>query len=135
MSARVLYIEDDDNNRLLVQRIMVAEGFEIHTANNANEGIEMAIELVPDIILVDINMPGVDGFMATTHLRSIPDLDHVPIVAVTANVMKGDMEETLAAGCDGYIPKPIDVDSFPEEVLTYLKQGPRHPVKRINHNE
>src|SRR5688572_21466188 len=115
MSARVLYIEDDDNNRLLVQRIMMAEGFEIYTAETANLGIEMAIELVPDIILVDINMPGVDGFMATNELRNIPGLDHVPIVAVTANVMKGDMEETLAAGCDGYIPKPIDVDSFPEE--------------------
>lgn len=126
MSARVLYIEDDDNNRLLVQRIMLAEGFEIVTVSNAPQGIELAREMIPDIILVDINMPGMDGFMATSQIREIPQLNHVPIIAVTANVMKGDMEETLAAGCDGYIPKPIDVDSFPTEVLAYLRQGPRH---------
>ena len=125
MTTRVLYIEDDDNNRVLVERIMHASGFEILTASTAIEGIEMAIREIPDIILMDINMPGVDGYIATSRLREIPDLDHVPIIAVTANVMKGDMEETLEAGCDGYIPKPIDVDSFPAEVNSYLRQGPR----------
>jgi two-component system cell cycle response regulator DivK len=125
MAIRILYIEDDDNNRLLVERILLAEGFEIITVDNAPQGIRIAIDEVPDIILMDINMPGMDGFMATGELRQVPHLDHVPIIAVTANVMKGDREETLAAGCDGYISKPIDVDSFSEEVLYYLRQGPR----------
>lgn len=125
MSARILYIEDDDNNRLLVERIMLAEGYEVLSAADAPTGIKLAMDHIPDIILMDINMPHVDGYMATTQLRDIPALKHVPIIAVTANVMKGDREETLAAGCDGYIPKPIDVDRFPEEINYYLRQGPR----------
>lgn len=124
MGARVLYIEDDDNNRILVERVMMAEGFDIFTVDNAEEGIALAIEYVPDIILMDINMPHMDGYTATSRIREHRALDHVPIIAVTANVMKGDMEETLAAGCDGYIPKPIDVDTFSQEVIQYLEQGP-----------
>jgi two-component system cell cycle response regulator DivK len=120
----VLYIEDDHNNRMLVERILRAEGHDILSAENANLGIELAIEHIPDIILMDISMPDVDGYMATQYLRTIPALSHVPIIAVTANVMKGDREESLAAGCDGYIPKPIDVDRFPEEVEYFWRQGP-----------
>jgi two-component system, cell cycle response regulator DivK len=126
MGVHVLYIEDDDNNRTLIERIMMAEGYKITTAANAQLGIEIAVSSQPDIILMDINMPGMDGYMATSHLRRHTHLDKVPIIALTANVMKGDREETLAAGCDGYIPKPIDVDRFPEEVEFYLRQGPRH---------
>lgn len=124
MSTTVLYIEDDLSNRILVERVMMAEGYDIHTVDNATQGVKLAVELVPDIILVDINMPGVDGFMATNQMREHQHLNHVPIIAVTANVMKGDREQTIAAGCDGYIPKPIDVDQFPEEVERYLRQGP-----------
>lgn len=123
---RVLYIEDDDNNRMLIERILLAEGFEVLTANNARLGIQLAAHHIPDIILMDINMPDMDGYMATDALRQNPDLDHVPIIAVTANVMKGDLEETIEAGCDGYIPKPIDVDRFPDEVQYYWEKGPRH---------
>ena len=122
MSARVLYIEDNNENRMLVQRVLLAEGYEVETAASAKLGIEIAINNPPDIILMDINMPDMDGFMATARLREIPHLDDVPIIAVTANVMKGDMEETLAAGCDGYIPKPIDIDRFPEELEYFLRK-------------
>lgn len=118
--ARVLYIEDDDNNRVLVERVLRAEGYEIVTVDNARDGIDMAQSMFPDIILMDINMPGMDGFMATSELRQIPDLMNVPIIAVTANVMKGDREQTFAAGCDGYIPKPIDIDRFSEEIEYFL---------------
>lgn len=120
---RVLYIEDDDNNRVLVERVLRAEGYEVITAGSADLGIELAVSKRPDIILMDINMPHVDGYMATAALRNIPDLNHVPIIAVTANVMKGDREETLQAGCDGYIPKPIDIDRFPEEIQNFLQRG------------
>jgi two-component system, cell cycle response regulator DivK len=123
--TRVLYIEDDDNNRVLVERVLLAEGYDVVTVDNARQGIDMAQSLDPDIILMDINMPGMDGFMATAELRQLPNLAHVPIVAVTANVMKGDREDTLAAGCDGYIPKPIDIDRFPEEIEYFLNGGRR----------
>ncbi len=125
MSIRILYIEDDNNNRVLVERIMLAEGYDISTAQSARDGIALAQHLIPDIILMDINMPEMDGYTATQAIRDIPELQHVPIVAVTANVMKGDMEETLAAGCDGYIPKPIDVDTFSYEVEQFLQNGRR----------
>jgi two-component system cell cycle response regulator DivK len=70
-------------------------------------------------------MPGKDGFSATTDIRRMPELNHIPIVALTANVMKGDKERTLDAGCDGYIPKPIDVDRFPSEIANYIRKGRR----------
>ena len=124
-SSRILYIEDDDNNRVLVERVMLAEGYEVITARNAKHGIELAVQLVPDIILMDINMPDMDGYQATNEIRRFTQLDHVPIIAVTANVMKGAQEETLAAGCDGYIPKPIDIDRFPEEIDYFIQRGPR----------
>lgn len=123
MSVRVLYIEDDDKNRLLVERVLTAEGFDITTASNGPDGVSLAAEILPDIILMDINMPGYDGYMATEAIRKIPDLRDVPIIAVTANVMKGDREQTLAAGCDGYIPKPIDIDSFSTEIQQFLNNG------------
>ncbi|KAB2906340.1 MAG: response regulator [Anaerolineae bacterium] len=123
MSALVLYIEDDDNNRVLVERVLKAEGYRVITASRAETGIALAMEHLPDIILMDINMPEIDGFMATARLRAVATLKDVPIVAVTANVMKGDREQTLAAGCDGYIPKPIDIDTFPSEIETFLQQG------------
>lgn len=120
MPPRVLYIEDNQENRMLVRRVLMVEGFEVTEVDNAHDGIRMALDDPPDIILMDISMPGYDGLSATQTLREYPELDHVPIVAVTANVMKGDREETLRAGCDGYIPKPIDVDQFPDQVRAYL---------------
>lgn len=123
MVPRILYIEDNFENRMLVKRVLMAEGFEVIEAENAEIGIDLALEYLPDLILMDISMPHVDGLMATRHLRSLSELDHIPIIAVTANVMKGDREETLQAGCDGYIPKPIDIDRFPEQVMEYLRNG------------
>jgi len=101
----------------------MVEGIDVAEVDNARDGIEMARSNPPDLILMDISMPDLDGLSATRQLRQFPELDHVPIVAVTANVMKGDREETLAAGCDGYIPKPIDVDRFPEQVARFLQMG------------
>ncbi|MEO0561010.1 MAG: response regulator, partial [Chloroflexota bacterium] len=77
----------------------------------------------PDLILMDISMPGMDGLTATEQMRTMPELDHVPIVALTANVRDGDKEMTIEAGCDGYIGKPIDVDKFPDQISHYLRMG------------
>ncbi len=121
--ARILYIEDNFDNRLLVRRILMASDYEfvVEEADNAVKGIEMATSNPPDLILMDMSMPEMDGLTATAQIRNIPELNHVPIVALTANVMQGDKEKTLEAGCDGYIPKPIDVDRFPHEVNYYIR--------------
>jgi len=113
-------MEDDDNNRQLIHRVMQAENFDVISAADAYEGIRKALELLPDIILMDISMPSKDGYTATNELRQFPELDGIPIIAVTANVLAGDRETALDAGCDGYIPKPIDVDTFPNEIRAYL---------------
>jgi two-component system, cell cycle response regulator DivK len=123
--ARVLYIEDKPDNRLLVQRILMAEDFDVLAAADADQGIQLAKDERPDLILMDINMPGKDGYSATNDIRQMPELNHIPIIALTANVMKGDKERSLDAGCDGYIPKPIDVDRFPSEVMSYIRKGRR----------
>jgi len=120
---RVLYIEDKPDNRLLVRRILMAEGMQVIEAESADQGVFLAQRERPHLILMDINMPGRDGYSATADIRRLPELDHIPIVALTANVMKGDKERTLDAGCDGYIPKPIDVDRFPIEVMNYIRKG------------
>jgi two-component system cell cycle response regulator DivK len=131
MTKRVLYIEDRPDNRGLVRRVLMAEGIEVIEAANADDGISLAIQHLPDLILMDINMPGKDGLTATQELRANPDLEHIPIIALTANVMKGDRERTLEAGCDGYIPKPIDVDRFPTEILNFIAKGRvRHESKQ-----
>lgn len=123
MTARILYIEDRNDNRLLVKRVLMAEGMEVIEAGDAHEGINLAVEHKPDLILMDISMPGMDGYAATNEIRRLPELDAVPIVALTANVMKGDREKSLEAGCDGYIPKPIDIDRFPGEILSFIQKG------------
>jgi two-component system cell cycle response regulator DivK len=120
---RVLYIEDNADNRMLVKRVLEAEGFTFVAAPDAHEGLRMAIVEQPDLILMDINLPEVDGYTITTRIKSTPGLEAVKVVALTANVMKGDREKTLAAGCDGYIQKPIDVDTFPRQIAGFLEMG------------
>jgi two-component system, cell cycle response regulator DivK len=122
-TARVLYIEDRPDNRMLVKRVLMAEDMEVIEAPNAYEGIDLAVAKVPDLILMDISMPGMDGYTATGEIRKIHALDRVPIVALTANVMKGDREKSMDAGCDGYISKPIDIDRFPDEIMKFIKKG------------
>ena len=118
---RVLYIDDDQNNRLLVRRILMVEGIAVDEATNARDGITMASNNPPDLILMDISMPDMDGLTATGHIRQIPAIAHLPIIALTANAMTGDREMILKAGCDGYISKPINIDSFVQDILQYIQ--------------
>jgi two-component system cell cycle response regulator DivK len=119
-AATILYVEDDFQNRVLVRRVLEASGFSVIEAENGTIGLQLAQELVPDLILMDINLPEMDGYEVTTRLKELEALVHIPIIAMTANVMKGDREKTLAAGCDGYIQKPIDVDLLPEQINQFL---------------
>lgn len=105
---------------MLVRRVLMVEGIEVTEASNAHDGIQKALDDPPDLILMDISMPGMDGLVATGEIRRRPQIAHIPIVALTANVMEGDRERSLSAGCDGYISKPIDVDTFAEQVLSYM---------------
>jgi two-component system cell cycle response regulator DivK len=123
MSARVLYIEDNIDNLMLVRRVLSAAGFEVVEATSAQEGVQVAEKTLPDLILVDINMPDVDGLAATGQLRQLPSLQGVPIVAVTANIVRGVLDKALDAGCVGYITKPIDVDQLPDQVMGFLRRN------------
>jgi two-component system cell cycle response regulator DivK len=122
-SARtILYVEDNLENRVLIQRILEAEGYAFLGASNASEGLNLARTHLPNLILVDINMPEVDGLTMTRELKADERFANVPIIAITANVMRGDRERTLKAGCDGYIQKPIDVDLLPRQIVHFLQQ-------------
>ncbi len=118
--AAVLCIEDNAENRLLVKRILMAEGYTVLEAASASQAVDVISGRNPDLILMDINMPDVDGYTLTSRLKSLPALAHTPIIAMTANVMKGDRERSLQAGCDGYIQKPIDVDRLPRQIAHFL---------------
>lgn len=117
---KILYIEDDPNNRALVRRILMAYDFDVEESDNAVDGIEMAKTYLPDIILMDISMPGMDGLTATSRIRDTAEIADITVIALTANAMEGDKEMTLEAGCDGYISKPINVDTFIDEISEYL---------------
>jgi len=117
---RILYIEDNRDNRVLVKRVLEVEGYEVVEAEDGWVGLRAAQTQRFDLILVDINLPEVDGYEVTARLKQLETAQDVPIIAITANVMKGDREKTLAAGCSGYIQKPIDVDLLPMQVAAFL---------------
>jgi two-component system, cell cycle response regulator DivK len=123
LMPRILYIEDNRDNRMLVRRILMASDydFEVEEAESALTGIEMAMQNPPDLILMDMSMPEMDGLTATRKIRTIDELQDTLIIALTANAMEGDKERSLEAGCNGYIRKPIDVDKLPDEILSYLR--------------
>ncbi len=121
MGAKILYIEDNPDNRLLVRRILMVEDYEVVEAEDGPSGIEAALRERPDLILMDMNLPEMDGYELTRRLRELPELAGTPIIAMTANVMHGDREKSLEAGCDGYIPKPIDVDALPHQIEQFLR--------------
>jgi signal transduction histidine kinase len=121
--SRVLHIEDDPRNRLLVRKLLVAEGHEVIDATDGLEGVRAALTQRPDLVLVDLNIPGLDGYEVTLRLRGEASLGTVPIVAITA---EGDRDTSFAVGCDGFIEKPIDGRSFGSLVRQYLS-GHREP--------
>jgi two-component system cell cycle response regulator DivK len=121
--AVILYIEDNPDNRKLVYRILRSEGFEVHSVPDGQAGIEFLDQTTPDLILMDINLPHIDGYTMTAMLKQRPDLMNVPIIALTANVMKGDREKTFEAGCDGYLQKPIDVDKLGDQIRSFIQVG------------
>jgi signal transduction histidine kinase len=123
----VLYIEDDKASQRLVQRVLESYGYEIHIAGDGLEGIALARQKRPNLILMDINLPNMDGQEITTRLRGLPNFTNTPIVALTANNSPGSREQALAAGCTGFLTKPIDVSQFPHQVEAFLR-GASEPL-------
>jgi CheY-like chemotaxis protein len=121
MSKTVLLIEDNEQNRYLATFLLQSHGYTVVSATDGNGGIVLACELSPSVILLDIQLPVRNGYEVAEELRRNPNLKDVPIVAVTSYAMPGDREKALAAGCDGYIEKPIDPDTFVAEVARYLR--------------
>jgi two-component system, cell cycle response regulator DivK len=111
MSAVILYIEDNPDNMTLVKRAVEAIGHKFVGMTNGLDGLEKAVEISPDLILLDINLPDIDGCEIARRMRAsgISQLYYVPIIAITANALKGDAEKALAAGCDVYMSKPINI--------------------------
>ena len=116
---RILYVEDNFENKLFVRRVIESMGHEMLEAETGLDSLTMAAEEMPDLILMDINIPGMDGLETTTKLKQNPQLAHIPVIALTANAMKGDKERCLAAGCDGYMQKPVGVSDLRREIQQY----------------
>jgi two-component system, cell cycle response regulator DivK len=116
----ILYVEDNLDNRKLISRVLTAYGFHMHGVADGYSALNFLAENTPDLILMDINLPGIDGYTITRQLRQMERFSHTPIVALTANVMKADREKSIAAGCDGFIQKPVDIDTLPDQIRTFL---------------
>ena len=118
--ATILYVEDNPDNRNLIRRVLNAEGYAVVEASHPDHAIQKLAKEKIDLILMDINMPGMDGYTLTAKIRKMEKHANIPIVAVTANVMRGDREKSLEAGCDGYIQKPIDIYMLAHQIERFL---------------
>ena len=121
MSHKILIVEDNENNRSLFRDILTFHGYDITVASDGREGVELARELAPDLILMDIQMPGMDGITAGTLLKADPATCGLKIIALTSFAMQGDREKILAAGFDGYLSKPISTRELPVLVKKWLE--------------
>jgi len=117
----ILHVEDSVENRILIRRLLQYEGYQVLEAGNAEEALQLLQLHTPDLILMDMNMPNIDGYTLTSQIKKNPQLRRIPIIAITANVMRGDRERSMQAGCDGYFEKPIDVDKFSEQLARFLR--------------
>jgi two-component system, cell cycle response regulator DivK len=120
MTIKILYIEDNDQNFYLVNFILHVKGYEVIRARDGREGIDLAGSAGPRLILLDIQLPGMDGYATARELRKNPTLAAIPIIAVTSYAMAGDREKAIAAGCTGYIEKPINPKTFTGQIEPFL---------------
>ncbi len=119
MPRTVLLIEDNEQNRYLATFLLEQHGYRVVASSDGPAGIAEASRLRPDLILLDIQLPGMDGYAVARALRAVPELQSTPIVAVTSYAMVGDREKSLGAGCNGYIEKPINPDTFVAEISRF----------------
>jgi len=125
MIHRVLVVEDNEANMELATDLLEVAGFEVLQAPTAEIGIKLARSQIPDLIVMDVGLPGMDGLEATTVLKADATTQAIPVLATTSHAMRGDQEKALAAGCDGYITKPIDTRTFADTVRRLLPAVPK----------
>ena len=123
MTHVILVVEDNERNLKLLRDVLEYAGFDVRAARTAEDGISLAVSEPPDLVLMDLQLPGIDGMEALRQLRASPRTADIPVVAVTAQAMKQDRERVLEAGFDGYVEKPISVRAFPEQVRGFLSGG------------
>ena len=124
-NEKILVVDDNAINLKLARVLLAAEGYEVRTAADGEEALAALAHFAPRLILMDVQMPGMDGFAVTRRLKADPATRDIAILAVTAFAMKGDEEKALAAGCDGYVPKPIDTKTLPDIVRRSLEEKAR----------
>lgn len=118
--AKILLVEDNEMNRDMLSRRLIKKGYEVVMAVNGQEGVDMASSESPDLILLDMSLPVMDGWTAAGHLKANPDTKNIPLIALTAHAMQEDREKALAAGCDDFDTKPVDFKSLREKIDSYL---------------
>lgn len=118
----ILLVEDNLHNRQIFAGILTHYGYTVEEATNGEQGVEMAQSVAPDLILMDLSLPVMDGWAATKKIKSIGAISHIPVIALTAHAMAGDEGRALEAGCDGYLSKPISPKKLVEEVKRFLEQ-------------
>ena len=119
-ASRVLIVDDNAMNVTLASFVLCADGFEVESAADAREAVQQISAFRPDLILMDIQLPGVDGLDLTRQIKAEPSMQHIVVVAFTAFAMRGDEQKLRAAGCDGYVSKPIDVNKFAAQIRLML---------------
>lgn len=121
-TGRILVVEDNDKNLKLTRDVLEFAGYTVEVATTGEEAVAQALASVPDLILMDLQLPGMDGHEALARLRADPDTQRVPVVALTASAMPMDRERALSAGFDGFLEKPISVREFPAQVRRHLRK-------------
>ena len=121
--TRILYVEDNEDNVYMLRRRLERKGLEVVVANDGKAGIAAAERERPDLILMDLSLPGIDGWEAARRLKSSPDTQAIPIIALSAHAMTGDRERALAAGCDDYDTKPVDLRRLMAKIEALLPHG------------
>jgi len=120
MSKRILVVEDNPDNRILISDVLLSMDYEVLVAVDGEEGLSMAQTEIPDLILMDLSLPKMDGWTATSLIKQNDALSHIPIIALTAHAMVGDREKALQAGCDDYVSKPIDLRELASKLAHFL---------------
>jgi two-component system cell cycle response regulator DivK len=123
MTHVILVVEDNERNLKLLRDVLEYAGYDVRVARTAEDGIVLAVKEPPDLVLMDLQLPGIDGTEALRRLRENPRTADIPVVAVTAQAMKQDRERALEAGFNGYVTKPISVRAFPDQVRGFLSGG------------
>lgn len=120
-AKKILVVDDNTDSRELAAKVLRAKGYLIIEAIDGEDALQKACSDKPDLILMDISIPKLDGYEVTRRLKSRDDYKDIPIIALTAHAMKGDREKAIEAGCEGYIPKPVDIRELPNQIKHFLK--------------